>query len=279
MVGAALSALMPAAEVTSLFAWDFLTPEGLRDSATSIADADLWVRMPLAENEHLGMESSARVLDIPSLTFPAFHPDLVYATTTDGTLFRGINDYHSAIALWAWRHGVQPSDVRHLFTPEVMSRLTYDQYWTPSVANMKAEFARSSLDFSTFWLRVKREGVFMHSVNHPNSAAVSLLAKSALVALGASDSVWVDPVSEYVDDTLSHIVWPVYPFVASALGVQGSYRWRNGSSLFGGIDEWAEATWSAYGDVTPDTVVCERIDDGVYEKVLGEALMTRSAVL
>jgi hypothetical protein len=279
MVGSALAALMPGAEVSSVFAWDLLTPEGLQKSSELVENSDLWVRMPLVENEHLGRGASARVLDIPALTFPAFHPDLVYATTTDGGIFRGINDYHSAIALWAWRRGVEASDVRRLYTPEVMSRLTYDQYWGPSVANLKADFGRSSLDFSAFWLRTKREGVFMHSINHPNASTVSILAKDAMIALGSDESVWSDPVAEYIDDTLSHIVWPVYPFIGGALGVQGSYRWRNGSSLYDGIDEWAETTWAIYGDTDPGSVVSPRIDDGVYDTVLEEALALRSLAL
>ena len=41
---------------------------------------------------------------------------------------------------------------------------------------------------------------------------------------------------------------------------------------FGGVEEWLTATWEVYGDTPPDDVVSHRIDDGVYDRVLGTAV-------
>ena len=271
-VSAALAALLPQAKVNPIHAWDLESSADFEVANDLLSGSDLWLRMPLEANSALHPGAQSRVLDIPSLTFPAFHPDLVYAAHTNGEIFRGINDYHSAIALWAWRHGVDPSEVPKLFVPEVMWRLNYDKYWEPSVANMRAEFANSDLAFGPFWQRLKRGGVFMHSVNHPRPAAIALLAKSIVTTIGAPESSWSDPIEDYLDDTLNHIVWPVYPPIGGVLGVPASYRWRNGSEVYSGIERWAEATWSRYGDAEPSDIVCSRIDDGVYDLVLSPYL-------
>ena len=42
--------------------------------------------------------------------------------------------------------------------------------------------------------------------------------------------------------------------------------------VFGTVEDWLEATWVAYGDVDRNDVTSGRIDDGVYDEVLGHAL-------
>lgn len=112
----------------------------------------------------------------------------------------------------------------------------------------------------------------MHSVNHPRPAAIALLAKSIVTTIGANESSWSDPIEDYLDDTLNHIVWPVYPPIGGVLGVPASYRWRNGSEVYSSIGQWADATWSRYGDAEPSDIICSRIDDGVYDLVLSPYL-------
>jgi hypothetical protein len=213
------------------------------------------------------------VIEIPSLTFAAFHPDIVIAVTTAGTYFRGLADYHSAIALWAWRRGLEPAEAAALFQPEVMAALGYDRYWAPAVEAVRHEFAASSLEWAPFWARLKREGVFMHTINHPALPAVALQGKAVAACVTGRDAIWDEPIERYADDHLREVVWPVYPFVAEALGVAGNYHWRYGDTHYGDVTSWAEATWRRYEGTDPATVVCERFERGEYDAVLEPRLL------
>jgi len=281
----AVRALLPGASTPAFHLWGMDRPDaqGRLDLVReALAGADAWVRMPLGTNALIedAAPAGTRVIEIPSLTFAAFHPDIVIATTTTGTYFRGLADYHSAIALWAWRRGLEPAEAAALFQPEVMAALGYDRYWAPAVRAVRDEFAASSLDWVPFWSRLKREGVFMHTINHPRLAAVALQGKAVAACLTGRDSVWAEPLERYADDHLREVVWPVYPFVGQALGLAGSYHWRYGDTHFGDVLSWAEATWSRYEGTAPETVLCERLDHGSYDAVLEPwlAASTRTSV-
>lgn len=268
-----LAAVMPGLDVRGIPAWDLETDDARGEAAEAIARADAWVRMPLPENEAIESHGVAsEVVDLPNVVFSAFHPDAIYAVRGDGSIFSGLTHYHSAIGLWAWRQGLGPDAAARLFTPQVMKMLTYDRYWGPSALAVKADFAQSSLSFPAFWMRLKRSGVFMHTINHPTGATLALLAKAIAVRLGATDEVWDIPAERYVQDFLTHIVWPVYPWIGESLGVPGCFRWKMEGRTFGGLEEWLTATWEVYGDTPPDDVVSDRIDDGVYDRVLGTAV-------
>ncbi len=274
-LGEALAGLLGAEHLDVFPEWDLRPGNDLSSVATALERADLWVRIPLANGPDLGRltERVSTVVDAPAFTFPAFHPDIVYATRrSDGSFFRGQTDYHSAIGLWAWRKGLSAAAATALFDDEVMRQLAYDAYWTPSVAGLKAAFDVAGLEFAPFWLRLKRLGVFMHSINHPRVEAIALLAKSIAHAVGAPRSVWEVPLERYLQDYLSAIVWPVYPTVARALGVPGHYGWRTPISYYPNLERWLAATWDSYDDGARDDLDCLRLDDGTYDAVLGERL-------
>jgi hypothetical protein len=267
-----LQAVLGDIEITGFASWDLETDDQIVSAVDAISDADVWLRMPMAVNERLDAQVHAsEVIDLPNIVFSAFHPDAIYALRGDGSLFRGITDYHSAIGLWAWRKGLGPDAAARLFTTEVMKALTYDRYWGPSVQAVKRDFAASSLSFPAFWMRLKRTGVFMHTVNHPTGGTLSLLAKAIAVRLGAPDHVWDIPAERYTQDFLTHIVWPVYPWVGQSLGVEGCFTWKMEGRVYQGVETWLQATWEAYGDASVDDLHSDRINDGVYDLVLGRA--------
>jgi Polysaccharide biosynthesis enzyme WcbI len=238
--------------------------------AAALTDADIWVAQPVPDNEELLERSrtQARQVLCPPLVFSGFHPDMVYAWRGDGSFFQGLNPYHSAIALWAWRTGLDVPDALRLFKPEIFRRLGYYDTYRAEVDALRAAFAASKLDFSWFWLRVKRMGVFMNTVNHPRIEPIVLLAKLIAVELGVSSDVLNQPLERYVqDDLLPIAVWPVYPDLAAHLGVRGSYLFSFGPLTFS-LDEFLETQWAAYGDADPDDIGCPRITTGLYDSVL-----------
>mgnify|MGYP006270219169 CR=1 FL=1 len=276
-----LSVVLPDAEVSS-HAFPFLDFASFTED---VAAADVWLRQP-ASSGHQELDwlapdgddagryslpmTEAKVIAIPRITFAGFHPDIVYAKLRTGDVMRGVSDYHSAVGLWAWRRGLTPLEFTRLMSPELMDRLGYRQFWSVAARLMAEEFSSTDVSFLPFWRAVKRQGCFMHVLNHPSVRALASLVEGIIPLL---------PVRNNLDDTLESlrgatsvlgdpladvVRWPVYPHIAEALGIPGSYWWRIGESIFPGLREWAEATWNAYGDVEPQDVICPRIDaDGV----------------
>jgi hypothetical protein len=238
--------------------------------AASLTDADIWIAHEVPDNKELldRSRTGAKQLLCPALLFSGFHPDMVFAWRDDGSFFEGLNPYHSAIALWAWRRGLDVADALRLFRPDIFRKLGYHEAYDMEVDGLRAGFATSSIDFSWFWLRVKRTGVFMHTMNHPRVEPIVLVSKLIAVELGASSDVLQQPLERYIQDELLPIgVWPVYPDLAAHLGVPGSDLFTFGHLTFS-LEEFLETQWATYGETDPDGVRCPRITDGLYDSVL-----------
>jgi len=90
--------------------------------------------------------------------------------------------------------------------------------WDPSVARMCNDFKFCDLDFDQFFLRIKRQGVFMHSNVHAKLSPIVQLARQIAVKLGATQQFVDEPIEELLADTLIFdAVWPVYPEVGDVL--------------------------------------------------------------
>jgi hypothetical protein len=245
--------------------------------AAALADADVWVAHKSPDNEELLERSRtrARRITCPPLIFSGFHPDMVYAWR-DGSVFQAAaGDYHSAIGLWAWRRGLDAPEAARLFRPESFRQLGYYTAYQAEIEPLRESFAESGMDFTSFWLRVRRMGVFMHTFNHPRIDVIVLLTKLLALELGMAPELLERPIERYVVDELLPIaVWPVYPELATHLGVAGSYLFAFGRLAFS-LDEFLEMQWQAYDDIDPSTVSCGRISDGLYDRVL-EPLLTET---
>ena len=269
----ALRMLFPDDLVIDISSWDFEDEENTKGATQYLRSFDVQIRMP---ESHCTLKSSQiesmphqRMIDIPSLVFPAFHPDLVYAQRLDGSNFHGVSDYHSAIGLWAWRAGVDLTGATELFCDEVFAELGYDRYWASSVESLREAFDSSDLGFSRAWARLVRIGPFMHSVNHPRPEALAVLAKSIARELGAPPSVFEEPIERYLHDYCESEVWPIYPFVARRLGLAGSWQWRVHEKNFLSLKEWLVASYEAYNGTDPEEVRCWRFADALFDEVLG----------
>ncbi len=271
-----LRMVFPEAEVIEIFTWDFADEENTAGATQYLRSFDVQIRMPESHctltTRHIDSLPHQRKIDIPSITFPAYHPDLVYAQLPDGTNFRSLTDYHSAIGLWGWRNGLDVATTAALFCDDVFVALGYDRYWSSSVSALKEAFDASDLNFSHAWSQLVRLGPFMHTVNHPRPAALAALAKTMLSALGASPAELDLPVERYLHDHCESEVWPIYPFVARRLGTMGSWQWRVHDRIIGSVEEWIAASFASYGDQDPEDVHCWRLMDPLFGEVLSGRL-------
>ncbi len=211
--------------------------------AAQLADADFWIAMPYpTENDRV------RELSTTNAMYVSWPP-----------------------------LGADPFDAARLFTAETFRALGYFDAYRADIDPLRAAFARSSLDFSGFWLRAKRMGVFMHTINHPRAEVLTLLAKLVAVELGATPDVLDEPIERYVIDELVRVVvWPVYPEIAVHLGVPGSNRFTVVNDVYRSREEFLRAQWTAYGDTDPSMVTSTRPDKDLYDAVLEPMLKERS---
>jgi len=215
--------------------------------AQQIWAADIWVHTHSEEDfivQH-GLATHPGLLAVPLIYFDAFHPDLCYVVdaNTGASL---LPHYQSAIISWAYFRGMAASQVPTLFCTARFSAMGYLNQWGQSVAELRQCFVKVgwASEFEPFFRRVQRNGVFMHSINHPQVNVLVELARLCALRLGAGPYVANQAV--LVPDVLTGVIWPVYPAIAYALGVAGgSYQWRFYEQRTVGLREYVDRAYAA----------------------------------
>lgn len=177
-------------------------------------------------------EMAGRIELFPSVVFPAFHPDIcyVYRRGREEYLQGALGPYHSSIVYHAWRVGLSAREAVGHFRGEVYEALSFYDYWESSTRQLLDEGQAANLPLDALLARWRRQGCFMHTHNHPRRGPLIDVATALLKRMGV---VCQQPDSEeFVHDPLSSSeIWPVYPELASRLGVRGSlvFKASNGN--------------------------------------------------
>ncbi len=246
--------------------------------AEQLRDADAWVsigRFSLVERYQL---TSIHLVRIPKLIFTAFHPDLVYARRpSTGTLVTP--HYNSAIVVWAYRNNVAARDAAALFNETTFHELGYLDRWNDSTRALEVLFRESDLDFRSFYLAMRRQGVFMHTPNHPKAIALASVATLVAQKLGADADVLNQTID--INDALNHVIWPIYPGIGESLALPSSYAWKlEGGKVIRGPLAYVESSYHTYRTlgIAPDDLeavavkTAPPIDDILFNRVLGSHL-------
>jgi Polysaccharide biosynthesis enzyme WcbI len=177
--------------------------------------------------------SESRIIEVPSITFTAFHPDTVYARLQDGWLQNGIeSDWQSSVVLAGYSKEVSPNILSKLIlTSELFDLLGYSDRWLSSCDLLEQEFESRQFDFQRWLNSVRRSGVFMWGLNHPKLHAVAELSIQILEKMELGYKYFPEIVAEYVSDPLSNTVWPVYPKIASQFAYSGSDIFRHNTLI------------------------------------------------
>ena len=228
-----------------------------------------------------------RIRKVPQIVFPTFHPDMDYVFGPHGTIKGPMGEYHSALVFHAWRSGLDALQARALFREHVFRAAGYFDYQAPSTAWLAAEGHNCGLPLQSLMSRWSRCGVWMLSSNHPKlfvlaDVAQALLAREGLRVHTALTDLLPDPLTEGP-------VWPVYPEIARALGLEGHYQfkpprvWQRSQTLVRKfawfesaernldapyerqikaltLDKLIETSYSVYGQYRRDELKCERAD-------------------
>lgn len=228
------------------------------------------------------LKARTRMVELPVLVFPAFHPDLVYLfdrRRPDTTPVRGpVGDYHSAFALFGFLEGLSEDETARLFAPETCRRLGYLDLWDSSAEALLQAGRVAGWDLSLELTRWARSGVFMHSVNHPRMNVVADLARGVATRLGLSPPE-IELDAYLADEFLGQGTWPVYPAIAERYGVpasevfftSGKERTRPLS-----LDVFIEASFATYRLHRADDLVCDRVGQWRSDATVREWLMSQA---
>ena len=259
---AALTAMLPQDTVVPL-AWLAGEPVGLRDL---LRDADVWVcsaPRALAQGVLGDTGARAKLISVPPIWFPAFHPDGTQVPTRTGIELDGpAGPYHSKIVVWSWAHGFDADTALARFRPETFAALGYLDAWQPAVDTLRGLFEPTDIDFREWLLPLLRDGVFMLTNNHPRLNALVQMARQIAALLGADASVLRYRWELVLPDGLlaTSYVWPLYPGVGESLDLPGGYVWRLPAGELLGLAEFVERSFARYETVDPATLDLDHID-------------------
>ena len=268
----ALSLLLPAAKFDPL---PYVgVNETVLDEQLAVSEAWLLSGPEGLQSATLGRvnKPNLRVIRFPDLYFNAFHPDQVYAWMRDGsTVDCATGPYNSAIALWAWQHGLNAQQTISLFTPEVFGALGYHDRWQVSIDRLRHDFVPfPHLDYRDFIIPLQRAGNFMHTVNHPKVAAIAQMARLLAKQIDPTVDTESIPVENMMVDGLfmASVSWSVYPSVANALGIKGAFMWKLEDHSVIGLEEFLQRSFAKYDVQQPHDVDCHELLWPIYDEVL-----------
>ena len=211
-------------------------------------------------------------LNVPELGFAAFHPDICFVKDRHSG-FRPMQVFHSAIVAWAYRNHYSIEETAQLFNAAAFKALGYFDAWKDSVNYLRQAFQVSELanDFEDFFFFVKRQGCFMHTFNHPKAFAVAKLCRLLCKKLSIQPLANLDLQEEAT--SLSATRWPIYPEIASHLGVgNGDYCWVFNHQPVNGLAQFVEQAFEDYRQIgiTPENLELVNRDLALFDRVLNQ---------
>jgi hypothetical protein len=174
-----------------------------------------------------------KVFYFPSISFPAFHPDMTYlrgqqkGKAAAETVTNEMVMYHSAIILTGYVSGLSSDEIVDLFRTEIFAKLGYFDVWTSSRKELLAAGAAAGMPLGALFEQWLRRGCFMYSMNHPRLHVMADVTRALLTQSGLP--IVSQNVASYLDDPLRLMsIWPVYPGIAERLGLFGDYMFMKG---------------------------------------------------
>jgi hypothetical protein len=223
------------------------------------------------------------VTRMPSMTFAAFQPDLVYlldATRGNHPLNGALRAYHSALAVFAFRIGLSVKEANALFNDNVFATVGYYDLWNASTQEFIEESkSYFGFDFSSDLMNWSRRGVFMYSIVHPKPYVLATIARRLLeTAKIAIENENFDDFA--IDDLARSEIWPVYPEIANRLGVRGGYLFKRGNfhvshgvGEFMNLPQFLAESYAVYKRARPEQLAHKRIDGWISDGALSARLV------
>jgi hypothetical protein len=257
---ACLQARLPNDQVIACTALE--APERLAGCELIMIQNDYWNNPAyLAE---LRKNSKIKFVTIPTFYFPGYHPDLVIEHHPDGSVLIGpAGSYNSSIVIYAAMRGLSVAATVGLFNDRIFDHLGFYGYWGDAKKHIEANISSCGLDGPNIFASWLKTGCFAYSVNHMTAAAAQIVADAIISQIGLDAA----PLATLSYDPLkSHGKWPVYPEIASRLGVEGGYDFQFGPPLLAtgerssfDLEYFVQQSFCMYQALPPGGVISNRV--------------------
>ncbi|HUB65016.1 MAG TPA: WcbI family polysaccharide biosynthesis putative acetyltransferase [Methylocella sp.] len=225
-LGNAMRALRPDLIVQSYELHSFHSAEGQQKLLAQLEGFDVIIAPGLgADWGSVSTESlrskSFKFHTLLGIGFAGYHPDTVYVETPAGHLQAATGPYHSRIAIAAFLAGLSVEETADLFNKLVYSRLGYLDAFQQARLFLINQFKTIGIDLTRYIDAWAAEGCFMHSLNHPKMRVLCDLAVMACELAGIEvpdDRTHLEMLPDHLSQ---HVQMPVYPEIASHLGIKG----------------------------------------------------------
>ncbi len=247
-----LSLLRPDAQIEACNLWEL--KKNLRRWKARLPQYDRIIAAPEVESFGLPhLIGQSHVTCLPGVVFSGYHPDLCYITHGRKFLKGPVDDYHSLIAITAFKLGLSPAQTEPLFRQDVFHRLGYFDVWNPQREQLLDTFKNAGLDIRDEFLRWVRRGPFMYSINHPR---IEVLYGLARMVAGQGSGACRDGGTLPHDNLANSPVFPVYPEIAEQLGLpDGSLLFKPlGEYRLLSLHEFIERCFSVYAQHEKDSL-------------------------
>jgi hypothetical protein len=219
----------------------------------------------------------------PAITFAAFHPDLIYlldATRAYAFLFGPIGPYHSALGAFAYRKGLSLEEANALFNENVFEALGYFDVWNDAAHELlEISKQKFGVDLSAELMNWARRGVFMYSTVHPMSFVLFDIAKKLFERVGLNPG-GVNFNYYDIHDLARSEIFPVYPPIAKAFGVEGGYLFKmhnhhlaNSVGDFLTLPQFLSACYKIYAGAEPSQLANQRVDAWLEDKATCDVIV------
>lgn len=245
IISNAIRALNPSITINGYFTvGDAFSESNLEKTISVCQQSDLVFNM--AYNESKKYFLSKDVIYFPSIIFPVFHPD-IHSVCCENKLLQSVyTNLNSRIIFESFQNGLSEDQACKRFNEDVYQEYGYLNIFEESIKGIEERFAQVNLDVHSFLAKWFRYGCFMHLSMHPMAFAVVDIVQH-LFQLRKIKILNPNPHS-FVEDSLSGIVWPVYPEIAKKLALKdsGSYIFKPGPYRFMTLKDFVSATYAAY---------------------------------
>lgn len=204
-----------------------------------------------------------RVVVFPRIYFAALHPDIVYLTSGGALVETPLGHYNSKLTVAGYLRGLSIEQTLELFEAATFRRLGYLDAWEASSELLRGEIAASDVALEQVPERWAKAGTFMYSVNHPRLRVLADVAAAMLRTIGVD--MRTSRADTYVHDELkSAVVWPVYPDVARAYGLEGDYCFKTQgagpAAAMLSLGEFVSQSYEVYGRLPAESLAANAFD-------------------
>lgn len=201
-----------------------------------------------------------KLISIPVMVFPGFHPDMIYIVWGNGSLLRcQQSDYHSRITAAGFRLGLGQEQVFRLFNGYVFAALRYYDVFDAASVVLIEQFQKFGYDLRHLMPRwIAHSGAFMHTINHPKVVVLADLCTVALKKAGfVADTALL--ASQPEDNLENDFVGAIFSQVARRAGVEASGAYQRAISVLQpgqsrqiSLRDHIAASYAGYRNLPPD---------------------------